>query len=286
MNERKPPWFLLTGLLIGLGLGLLCSWVICAPHRSPGTPAQLRPDFKEYYRALVARAYAYDHNLPRARARLQLLGTPAGDLAEELRVQTQRALAEKHPQAEVRALSELAAALGEAPSPGTAIAAATPTPTSPPTPTPTPKQTTANSSTATPTSEAAVFPTLPPTPTPLPTVTPQPTIGAGLFLLRSEKLLCDPKKGTLLEIWAKGSDGVGIPGVEVEIQWLGGDERIYTGLKPEIDPGYADFVMSPKVVYQVRVGTGSAVSNLTPMECQAKDGSRYWGGWTLVFIKR
>ncbi len=286
MNERRPPWFLLTGLLIGLGLGLLCSWVICAPSVRPGTPKQLRPDFKEYYRALVARAYAYDHNLPRARARLELLGAPANNIADTLRVQAQRALAEKHPQAEVRALSELAAALGEAPSPKKASPTPhkTQLPTATSTPTQKPKSTAAKKATATPTPTG--FPTLAPTPTPLPTVTPRPTTVGGLFLLRSEKLLCDPKKGPLLEVWVKGSDGVGIPGVEIEVQWLGGDERIYTGLKPEIDPGYADFVMKPKVVYQVRTGAGAAVPNLTPMQCQDKHGRRYWGGWTLVFIKR
>jgi len=289
----KRSFFLLTGLLLGIALGLLCAWVLCPVQYTVTTPDALRSDFKDVYRSLVARAYAYDHNLPRARARLALLGedTPADMLA----VQAQRALAVGRPLEEVRALGALAAALGEAPA--AQQPAATVMPTLPPAATdtprptlaPTPTATAVPASTGTPaaaTATPAGFPTLPPTPTPLPTRTPQPvaTVGAP-FVLRSQEVFCDPEAGPLLRIFLRDAEGNPLPGVEIAIHWLGGDEQIFTGLQPDIDLGYADFLMSPDEVYQVRPGYGAALTGLRARECETEDGERYWGGWTLTFVQ-
>ncbi len=274
--NRRPPWFLLTGLVLGLGVGLLLAWVVFPVRYTETSPDTLRPEFKEAYRALIARAYAYDHNLPRARARLRLLGesAPAGALA----AQAQRALAAGRPSAEVHALGALAAALGEAPAPVPTASALSPSPpaaaASPTGP--------AN----TPSPAPSGFPTLPPTPTPLPTRTPQPVGTAGApLVLRALKPYCNPNDGPLLQIFVRDAAGSALPGVEINIHWLGGDERIYTGLKPDVDAGYADFLMAQHEVYQVRPAYGVTVTDLRPRECQADDGTRFWGGWTLTFVQ-
>ncbi len=288
MNRRRP-WFLLTGLLLGLGVGLLLAWVVFPVRYTETAPDTLRPDFKEAYRALIARAYAYDHNLPRARARLRLLGE--NDPAEALAAQAQRALAAGRPAAEVRALGELAAALGQAPagarpSATASPAAKAPSATAPPAATPTRVAMASPTRGATPSPVPSGFPTLPPTPTPLPTRTPQPlgTAGAPL-VLRALKPYCNPDAGPLLRIFVRDAAGNPLPGVEINIHWLGGDERIYTGLKPEIDPGYADFLMAQDEVYQARPAYGVAVTDLRPRECQTEEGERFWGGWTLTFVQ-
>ncbi len=285
---KRAPWFLLTGLVIGLGLGLLCAWVLCPVSYTQTAPASLRADFKDTYRSLIARAYAYDGNLPRAKARLALLGDP--DPADTLAAQAQRALAAGRSMAEVRALGALAAALGEAPTPvQTAVSVSQVSPTATPrlrataTPTPVVAQ---SGTTATPVPTPVGFPTLPPTPTPLPTRTPQPAPTAGApFLLRSQEPYCNPDDGPLLRIFMRDADEQPVPGMAISIHWLGGDEEIFTGLKPDIDPGYADFLMTPDVVYQVRPAYGTTVTDLQARECQADDGSRYWGGWTLIFAQ-
>ncbi len=287
MNQRRP-WFLLTGLLLGLGVGLLLAWVVFPVRYTETSPDTLRPDFKEAYRALIARAYAYDHNLPRARARLRLLGE--AHPAEALAAQAQRALAAGRPPAEVHALGALAAALGQAPAPpptaSPPVAAVTASVTAPPAATPTPAPTASPAGGATPSQAPSGFPTLPPTPTPLPTRTPQPVSTAGApFVLRALKPYCDPDAGPLLRIFVRDAAGNPLPGVEINIHWLGGDERIFTGLKPDIDPGYADFLMAQDEVYQVRPAYGVAVTDLRPRECQTEEGARFWGGWTLTFVQ-
>jgi len=282
---RRRPWFLLTGLLLGLGLGLVCSWVLCPARYAQTSPETLRADFKETYRSLIARAYAYDHNLPRARARLELLGERAP--AEALAAQAQRALAAGHSPTEVSALGDLAAALGAAPGSGakptvapstppslTPLATASPTPAHLPTPT------------VLAVASPPIAPTLPPTPTPLPTRTPQPISTAGApLVLKSMKMYCNPEDGPLLQIFVRDATDQPLPGVEIDIHWLGGDERIFTGLKPEIDPGYADFRMALDEVYQVRPAYGTTVTDLRARECETEEGDRFWGGWTLVFAQ-
>ncbi len=154
------------------------------------------------------------------------------------------------------------------------------------TPTPAPSQATATPAATTEATAVAGFPTLPPTPTPLPTRTPQPvaTVGAP-FVLHSQQVFCDPDRGPLLRIFLRDADDNPLPGVEIAIHWLGGDERLYTGLKPDIDLGYADFLMSPDEVYQVRPGYGATLTGLRARECETEDGDRYWGGWTLTFVQ-
>ena len=68
--------YLLTGLLIGLGLGLLYAWVISPVKYVDTSPASLRADFKDGYRAAIASAYLASGNVERAQSRLALLGDP------------------------------------------------------------------------------------------------------------------------------------------------------------------------------------------------------------------
>lgn len=42
-----------------------------------------------------------------------------------------------------------------------------------------------------------------------------------------------------------------MPGVQILVNWPSGEDRFFTGFKPEVDPGYADFEMEPGEVYQV-----------------------------------
>jgi hypothetical protein len=41
--------------------------------------------------------------------------------------------------------------------------------------------------------------------------------------------------------------------VEIRISWPGGEDRFYTGFKPEIDPGYADFEIESNELYRIEL---------------------------------
>jgi hypothetical protein len=123
-----------------------------------------------------------------------------------------------------------------------------------------------------------------PTITLLPTRTFTPTPGS-LFALKSEELNCDSiLKTPLIVVQAYDAAGQGVPGLQVVVSWEGGESRFFTGLKPELGLGYADFSMDPGVVYTLRLEEGGQiVPNLTGTECESEGGERYWGSWVLIF---
>jgi hypothetical protein len=294
---------LLTGLVIGAVLGVLYAWVVQPVEYTDTKPVSLRADFKDSYRALIAAAYMANGDLVRARARLVLLGDK--DIYRTLAEQAQRTLAGASASLsggsgmqEARALGVLAVALGQPPSTlaatggvatGAPAADLTPSVTATITPTlqltPILSATPAVSAGQTGTPEAgrpAASPT--PTITLLPTRTFTPTPGS-LFALKSEELNCDSiLKTPLIVVQAYDAAGQGVPGLQVVVSWEGGESRFFTGLKPELGLGYADFSMDPGVVYTLRLEEGGQiVPNLTGTECESEGGERYWGSWVLIF---
>lgn len=316
MNEERGPWYLLTGLLIGIALGLAYAWSIQPVEYVDTSPASLRPEFKDRFRALIASAYVANGDLVRARSRLENLEDD--DILRVLVEQAQRTLAQGDAPDEARALGILAIALGQGvPGPALAITPApgSPTPTSTITSTPTfailtttPTATFTTTPTLQATPSEAASPTLTYTPTlsptlelegtpsatprPRPTFTPTrtPTVTltpGGPFLLVSQEKICDQKLAEpLFLIEATNLLGDPLPGILVTITWDGSEERFYTGLKPEKGLGYADFTAVPGVTYTVRLGDGGQpVTGLTAVQCQGTGGSVYWGAWLLKFVQ-
>ena len=111
MVEARRPWYLLTGLVVGLALGLVFAWVIYPVKYVDTAPQALRADFKARYRSLIAQAYAASGDLGRARARLALLGD--ADAMAALAAQAQQIVAAGGSQPEARSLALLASALGK-----------------------------------------------------------------------------------------------------------------------------------------------------------------------------
>jgi hypothetical protein len=97
--------------------------------------------------------------------------------------------------------------------------------------------------------------------------------------------VCNPAIGEpQLQVFVSNAAGVGIPGVEVIVTWNSGEDHFYTGLKPDIDIGYADFSMTPGINYTLQVAEGGQlITNLTAPECADEGEGHYRGSWRLVF---
>ena len=109
MKNERGNLYLLTGLLVGIALGIGYTRLI-DPHLYLDTsPAALGERAKDQYRAMIAMAYAADGSLERARARLDLLEEP--DPAARLDEQARQTLAQDGPPEQARALGLLADAL-------------------------------------------------------------------------------------------------------------------------------------------------------------------------------
>ncbi len=304
MNERRGPWYLLTGLLIGLALGVLYGWVVAPVSYTDTEPHTLRDDLKDEYRLLIALAHLANRDIPRAQTRLALLqdDNPADSLA----AQAQRANAAGRSPEEVRALGQLAA-VANAPAPGipTAVPLTVyPTPsdtppataTLPPAASATPTRTPVGNSptprnTATPAITGTITVTVTATRTPTPTSTalpsPTPTATPGTFILDSRILACSTTfTGPLLIVRTFAKNGNGVPGVEIILNWLDQEEHFFTGLKPEFGLGFADYQMTPGLTYTLRLADGSQlIPDITAEQCDPGNGILIWGTLELTFIQ-
>jgi hypothetical protein len=293
-GESRGPWYLLTGLILGLVFGLAYGWVFAPVKYVDTAPASMRADFKDQFRALIAVSYLSSGNLERARVRLSLI--EKGDHAQSLADQAQKAISEGRPESEIQALGLLAAALMGQPVTLVTPVAGSPTPSLPPTetltPTPliaqtdTPEGNTTPDATSPPNSTAQPgrgTPTF--TPTLLPTRTPTLTPGAA-FVVQERELVCDLTVGeALIQVEILDAARQPVPGIEIVVRWDGMENYFVTGLKPEISLGYADFMMTPGIVYNLQLVAGSEpVSDLTVVECDGEAG-RFWGNWRLTFIQ-
>ncbi len=282
-SPRRPPWFLLTGLVLGFGIGLLISLVISPVRFTDTAPASLALEYKDQYRWLIARAYQADTDLVRARQRLALLQDT--DPQEALAAQAQRLLSEGQDVSKARVLallaSDLATPVDLPVQPTLQITAGT---TGPGAQTPfATLDLTQAMLTATPEPSRTPVATF----TPLSNPTLLPTLGAP-FVLDNQVEVCDPALTQgLMQILLKDTNGQPVAGIQIHVAWDGGLDAFFTGLKPSISPGYADFVMTAGVVYSLRVGDGSETLNgLAAPQCAAADGSSYLGGLRLEFSQR
>ena len=280
MNEKRGPFYLLTGLIIGALVSVLATRLLLPVRYTDTEPSTLRTDQREVYRNLVSRAYLAEADVNRARSRLNLLKDTA--MVEELIAQAQNALASTDQQANARAMALLAAALSKTgiqvtPLPGVVTPLVMTEATSTPgavvktiTPTAAASQTAITSTPAITASLRA-------------TATPQPTQGSPYQMVSKEDV-CLPGAAPLMRIHVQDSQGNPVMGVKIEITLVNSAPAyFFTGLYPEIDNGYADYLMISSTLYSLRVGEGGQlVTGLQAPVCTA-DGSSYTGGLKLVF---
>lgn len=284
MKRIRAPWHLLLGLILGLGLGLVISWVLAPVEYTDAPPSLLRTDFKDGYRALIASAYASTGDLDRAKERLATLNDANSITA--LESQAQRALAEGNSPKSLDALAALAADLADQ------VSATQITATSTRFLTQTPRLPTQTGTPPTPTEDKSTpepaIATL--TPIPIYTRTPRatreasPTPGAPYVLQTKDEICSVNISEGLLMVYVSDASQKALPGVEIIVEWDGNEEHFFTGLKPELGNGYADFAMETNKSYSLHLALGSsAVTNLSAPPCQNKDGNHYWGSLRLKF---
>jgi hypothetical protein len=275
VSALRGPWLLVGGLVLGLALGLFYARVASPVSYANTTPLALNPSARDTYRLMIAGAYGADGDLARARSRLALFSDE--DPARALAAQAQQLVAQGGRSQDARQLALLAAALNQplsqaaSPSPAASATAVQPT---------------ALSSAPTPSATATLSAALALTPFPTATATSTPH---APYVLKKASPVCDPSLAApLLEVVVRNQYSSGVPGVEAQVTWAGGQDTFYTGLKPQQGAGYGDFTMTPGVTYTLRLGDGGApVEDLTAGVCPAPTGvpgaKEYAGGVRLEF---
>lgn len=284
-NDERGAWYLLTGLIIGIALGLLYTHVFQPLNYINTNPALLASQYKNQYRAMIASAFVADGDLVRAKARLKLLND--ADIFRTLTEQAQQTLGQNGSSAEARALGLLAIALGQTPpGQGQTVTQALPIPSatrllSTPVDIPSSGMVPPGGAPSQQATSEPLFPTnVPPT-----QATATATISAGDFVLLSKADNCDqPLQLPMIQVSVSDSSGEPVSGVLLIISWAGGEERFYTGLKPELGLGYADYNLDPNFVYSLRLGeNGAPLNDLAAVACKDSQGNAYWGALSLKY---
>ncbi len=273
-SGQRVLWIaLLAGLALGLGLGLTLTWQLWPVQYYDTDPVDLRPEIKEEYIVLISAAYSLDGDLDKAKRRLRALGEQ--DDGQMVTALAERYIQEGREVTITRSLARLAYALGASSS---AILVFIVTPTAGPTATPTP----------------TLSPTLPlPTETPPPTETPtatatptaSPTPVVAYRLLSRKRLCAEEAAPRRILIYVRDEKGQGVARVGLKVSWSGeeseGEEVFFTGLKPDVDPGYADFDMKAGMVYDISVmGSNDVAREIAFTEDCSEQGAP---SWQLVF---
>jgi hypothetical protein len=139
--------------------------------------------------------------------------------------------------------------------------------------------------TSTPSDISTLFPEY--TATPRATRTPIPPPAAPFEFLEQETVCDETLAEGLLQVFTiTANNRRQIPGVELILAWAGGEEHFFTGFKPEIGNGYADAILSPDVVYSLRVASGGTVlTGLVAPTCTKTNGETYPGSLMITFYR-
>ncbi len=279
MTERKQrfPWaLLLIGLILGGGGGVWYAWFLNPVNLVDVDPGQLNATDQRAYVLLVSEAYLQDQDLERARSRLQPLR--ARDVATLVSEQADLALLNGDAASEVRALATLAEALG-----GNPLAAEVFSGTSQPTSMPEPITATfAGIPTVTSTPEQPTE-----TPTlliPTATATPDFLVETQLELVALEQVCEDDYPSGRIEVYVDDALERGMPGLAVQVDWVGNQDTFFTGLKPEKSAGYGDFQMESNQIYTVTlVGLAEPVVGIDSAPCFTDSGVSQLPTYQLVY---
>ena len=117
--------------------------------------------------------------------------------------------------------------------------------------------------------------------------TPTPT-AQTFSLVEHMQLGCEEEPDAAYLVFVvRDADGQELPNVGIQVRWSGGDDIVYTGLKPERGVGYADFQAVPGTFSVTIINAQSdQVSDLVigdpPADCGADHGATP-RGWKLIF---
>jgi hypothetical protein len=240
----------LASFTLGLIIGVFLAWEIWPVQFANADPGDLRPVYKDDYVRMISAAYKVDGNLVKARQRLSQLHLV--NVTSSINGLVAREKQTGRNSSALTALANLAQVLS------------TPQVAQRPTYSPTLERT---------------------------LVLALPTLTVPVFRLaeRTPLTCLEAPETAILRVFVRDVRGGDLPNVPVEIRWPGGDETIYTGLKPERGIGYADFqAVAANYAVTILNAQSDTASDLLVVEAPGtcKPDRVSPRGWKLTFQQK
>ena len=285
-NRLGISWIgLLLGAAIGIGVGLVYTWVISPVIEFDTQPYQLSVQARTQYMTAISLAYRADGDLRQAVDRLvdlRLSEDPFQALADTACSLVQQGVDTTSERNAIEAMVSLYRPQGRS---GCAdesdlftVAQATATlfPTAIPV---TPSLIPPASKTPTVASPLNVTPA-----TVAPTHTPTPIPNEDDFIFVTAQTYCSVELAGLIEVYVQLPGSGQLPGIPIRVSWDGGEDNFVTGLKPERGEGYADFKMEANRTYYVEIpGRSPRTQALAASACVLDNGDRSTISYRVIF---
>lgn len=271
----------ILGLILGIGGGLLYTWVLSPVVEFDTQPWQLNAADRQQYIVAIMAEYGHTGDFNRAFQRLLALRPqtdPIQEVAEVACELTTSGYANNSSGLRaVRAMITFYQLQGRSGCADDLIVANAAQPTL--VVIELPSATLAPPATKTPTPESSIrltgTPTIPVVPTNLP---------SSDYEIANIPTACSIDRPGLIEITVVDFNGQGIPGQTVRVRWDGGESVFATGLKPERGAGYADFQMEAGLSYLVDMpGLSDPSQPLVATTCALENGDRSLISYRVVF---
>ena len=241
----------LVSAVLGIGIGLAIAWVWWPVEYTNADLVDLRQRHKDEYVRMISAAYVANGNLPKAQARLKVLGINfTAKYFNDFLGREQKA---GHDPATLDGLALFAQGMG--------IRAQV-------IPTPTPAAANSSETLAVPIQAVASF-----------------------QLIERTVLGCaEEPNEPHLRFMVRDALGKELPNIAIEIRWANGEDTVYTGLKPERGLGYADLEATPGTFSVAIPNTDSDVAGdlrigESPANCRNDRGATP-RGWKLIFQQK
>lgn len=286
-RDNSPPAYLSNrgfafGIILGLLLGLGCTWLLGPIKESSVAPYQLRPEDRHHYMAAIALEYMQRGDLGRAVSKLTELRSSPDPIqamaAAACELGRRGYLESGSGAAAVRAMTVFYQLQGRRGCADRLLPALEITRTKA---IPAPQ----------PANEAM--------PAPPPSKTPPPSIGLAppmigivptrparrSFAGRLASVFCDPALPGIIEVSVVDLRGDGLPGERIRVAWGDKASIFVSGLKAERGDAYADFEMETGIDYTIDMpdASDSFDASLSAESCLADGGYESLESYRVVF---
>lgn len=106
--------------------------------------------------------------------------------------------------------------------------------------------------------------------------------GADYLMVEQQNICVDANDPPLLKLFLLNAEGLPASGIRLLLKSKGGDADTFTGLRPELGAGYAEFDLFPHEQYMLEIQDVDNLLGIKAPLCPIEGGGEFWGSLLLT----